>query len=97
MADRKPAGAQRREQGRRREAQFRYELTRVRESAEQVALINGENDERAALDTSLRDLIGRWYAVIRDRSRVGVINASNTVLARSRRLFWWRRSMSQAT
>ncbi len=63
------------------EAQFRYELTRVRESAEQVALINGENDERAALDKSLRDLIARWYAVIRDRSRVGVINASNMVMA----------------
>jgi putative ATP-binding cassette transporter len=63
------------------EAQFRYELTRVRESAEQVALINGENDERAALDKSLSDLIARWYAVIRDRSRVGVINASNMVMA----------------
>ena len=63
------------------EAQFRYELTRVRESAEQVALINGEADERAALDKSLRDLITRWYAVIRDRSRVGVINASNMVMA----------------
>jgi putative ATP-binding cassette transporter len=63
------------------EAQFRYELTRVRESAEQVALINGEDDERALLDDSLRDLIARWYFVIRDRSRVGLINASNTVLA----------------
>ncbi|MBX9741516.1 MAG: ABC transporter ATP-binding protein/permease, partial [Beijerinckiaceae bacterium] len=63
------------------EAQFRYELTRVRDSAEQVALINGEDDERALLDTSLRDLIARWYLVIRDRSRVGLINASNTVLA----------------
>ncbi len=63
------------------EAQFRYELTRVRESAEQVALINGEADERASLDASLRDLITRWYAVIRDRSRVGVINASNMVMA----------------
>lgn len=63
------------------EAQFRYELTRVRDSSEQVALINGEDDERAILDGSLRDLIARWYFVIRDRSRVGVINASNMVLA----------------
>lgn len=63
------------------EAQFRYELTRVRDSAEQVALINGEEDERALLDASLRDLIARWYGVVRDRSRVGLINASNLVLA----------------
>lgn len=63
------------------EAEFRYELTRVRDSAEQVALINGEEDERALLDASLRDLVARWRGVIRDRSRVGVINASNMVLA----------------
>lgn len=63
------------------EAEFRYELTRVRDSAEQVALINGEDDERAALDVSLRDLVARWYGVLRDRARVGVINASNMVLA----------------
>lgn len=63
------------------EAAFRYELTRVRESAEQVALINGEDDERALLDASLGSLIRRWFSVIRDRSRVGVINASNMVLA----------------
>ena len=63
------------------EAQFRYELTRVRDSAEQVALINGEDDERGALNASLRELMARWYGVIRDRSRVGVINASNNVLA----------------
>lgn len=63
------------------EAQFRYELTRVRESAEQVALINGEDDERAALDTSLRGLMVRWRRVVRDCSRVGLINASNMVLA----------------
>ena len=63
------------------EAEFRYELTRVRESAEQVALINGEDDERAALGTSLRGLMVRWRRVVRDRSRVGLINASNMVLA----------------
>lgn len=63
------------------EAQFRYELTRVRDSAEPVALINGEDDERALLDQTLRDVVARWGAVIRDRARVALINASNTVLA----------------
>ncbi len=63
------------------EAQYRYELTRVREFAEQVALINGEDDERVALDNSLRGLMLRWRRVVRDRSRVGLINASNMVLA----------------
>ena len=62
------------------EARFRYELTRVRDAAEPIALINGENDERALLDESLREVVARWYGVIRDRARVGLINASNTAL-----------------
>ena len=32
------------------EAQFRYELTRVRENAESIALIKGADDEKARLN-----------------------------------------------
>ena len=46
------------------EAQFRYELTRVRDSAENIALINGEEDERGRLSDTFRDLMGRWRAVM---------------------------------
>ena len=37
------------------EAQFRYELTRVRENAESIALIKGADDERERLNETFAD------------------------------------------
>ena len=43
------------------EAQFRYELTRVRENAESIALIKGADDERGRLERNLRRAVSaRW-------------------------------------
>ncbi len=44
------------------EAQFRYELTRVRDNAESIALIGGDDDERARLDETFGALAARWLA-----------------------------------
>ena len=42
------------------EATLRYELTRVRENAEHIVLINGDSDERQGLGTTLADVVRRW-------------------------------------
>ena len=39
------------------EAQLRYELTRVKDNAEIIALMGGDDDERARLDVTLSDLV----------------------------------------
>ena len=41
------------------EAQFRYELTRVRENAESIALIKGADDEKSRLTETLSQLVER--------------------------------------
>ena len=63
------------------EAQFRYELTRVRDSAENIALIGGEDDERARLSDTFRDLMRRWRAVIWKQGHMSWITGANLVLA----------------
>lgn len=63
------------------EAQFRYEMTRVRESAETIALIGGDDDERARLDTTFGDLVGKWIHVINQQARMTWVLNGNTVLA----------------
>ncbi len=63
------------------EAQFRYELTRVRESAENIALIGGDEDEKARLDDTFTDLVARWIDVIRQQANMTWVLNANTVLA----------------
>ncbi len=63
------------------EAQFRYELTRVRESAENIALIGGDEDEKARLDETFTDLVARWRHVIRQQANMSWVLNANTVLA----------------
>ncbi|MBV9078650.1 MAG: ABC transporter ATP-binding protein/permease, partial [Methylobacteriaceae bacterium] len=63
------------------EAKFRYELTRVRESAENIALIGGDDDERARLGETFRDLRRRWLSVIAKQAHMTWISNGNSVLA----------------
>ena len=63
------------------EAKLRYELTRVRESAENIALIGGDDDERARLDGTFRSLAGRWVKVIVQQARMTWISNGNAVLS----------------
>ena len=42
------------------EAEYRYGLTRLREYSESIALLGGENEERAGLDTAFRNVLRRW-------------------------------------
>jgi putative ATP-binding cassette transporter len=63
------------------EARFRYELTRVRESAENIALIGGDEDERARLDATFGEVASRWIAVIGQQAKMTWIINGNAVLA----------------
>jgi putative ATP-binding cassette transporter len=63
------------------EAQFRYELTRVRESSENIALIGGDDDEKARLEETFTDLVARWFNVIRQQANMNWVLNANTVLA----------------
>ena len=63
------------------EAQLRYELTRVKDNAENIALVGGDEDERERLDVTLSDLIQRWLGVIVWQGRMMWLNGANLVLA----------------
>jgi putative ATP-binding cassette transporter len=59
------------------EAQFRYELTRVRENSESIALIKGADDERKQLNETFAELVNRWLAVIRQHGHLTWMINSN--------------------
>jgi vitamin B12/bleomycin/antimicrobial peptide transport system ATP-binding/permease protein len=63
------------------EAQLRYELTRVKDNAEFIALTGGDGDERKRLDVTLSDLVKRWIGVIVWQGRMMWLNGANLVLA----------------
>lgn len=63
------------------EAQFRYEATRVRENAESIALIKGDEDERVRLMDTFALNVARWTAVIRQHSNLTWITNSNSFFA----------------
>ncbi len=63
------------------EAQLRYELTRVRENAETIALVGGDDDERKRLDVTFSDLVRRWLGVITWQGHMTWLNGANLVLA----------------
>ena len=63
------------------EARLRFELGRVRENAEQIALIGGEKHERSALAGTLRFLVGRWLEVVNQQAHMTWFINGNAVLA----------------
>jgi putative ATP-binding cassette transporter len=63
------------------EARFRFELTRLRENAESIALIRGEPDERGILARSYGRLVGRWLSVVALHGRLTwITNASGALI-----------------
>jgi putative ATP-binding cassette transporter len=63
------------------EAKIRFELVRVRENAESIALIGGEEDERKGLNQTLDEVLARWRHVVAQQARMTFIIHGNTVLA----------------
>jgi putative ATP-binding cassette transporter len=71
-----PGAVARRNEG---EAKLRFELTRLRENAESVALIRGEADERRALGQTYSELVTRWLGVVRRHGHITWLTNSNGV------------------
>ncbi len=60
------------------EAQFRYELTRLRENAESVALVRGEDGEKRSLVQRYSTVVDKWRQyVFRWSYMTLVVNSSN--------------------
>lgn len=71
-----PGAVARRNEG---EARLRFELTRLRENAESVALIRGEADERRALSATYTDLAARWLGVVRRHGHITWLTNSSGI------------------
>lgn len=71
-----PGAVARRNEG---EARLRFELTRLRENAESVALIRGEADERRALSATYADLAARWLGVVRRHGHITWLTNSSGI------------------
>lgn len=63
-------------QQQRYEADFRFNLVRVRENSEQVALLEGEKAERARLWDRFSNVVDNWYAIMTRTKRLTAFTAS---------------------
>jgi vitamin B12/bleomycin/antimicrobial peptide transport system ATP-binding/permease protein len=63
-------------QQQRYEADFRFNLVRVRENAEQIALLKGESAERAQLSGRFGRVISNWYGIMSRTKRLTAFTAS---------------------
>jgi putative ATP-binding cassette transporter len=64
-----------------REAELRYALTRLRENGESIALIAGEDEEKAGLDLALSSVMRRWRELCRQYMRTTVVAQMSFVIA----------------
>jgi putative ATP-binding cassette transporter len=58
------------------EADFRFNLVRVRENSEQIALLKGESAERAQLSQRFGRVIDNWYAIMSRTKRLTAFTSS---------------------
>lgn len=62
------------------EAQFRAEMTRLRENAESIALIKGDADERASVGENYGRVLAAWLRVIRQQGLIALVLNTNGAL-----------------
>jgi vitamin B12/bleomycin/antimicrobial peptide transport system ATP-binding/permease protein len=63
------------------EAEYRYALTRVRENGESIALLGGEEEERAGLDRSMRQVLREWRDVCIQHMRTTIVSQGSSLIA----------------
>ncbi len=63
------------------EARLRYEMGRVRENAESIAMIRGEGDERKGIQATLDIVVVAWHHVIAQLARMTLLVNANGVVA----------------
>jgi putative ATP-binding cassette transporter len=63
------------------EADYRYALTRVRENGESIALLGGEEEERAGLDRTFGSVLRQWRTLLGQHMRTTFVSQGSSVLA----------------
>jgi len=62
------------------EAQFRAEMTRLRENAESIALIKGDADERSSVEESYGQVVAAWLRIVRQQGVIALVLNTNSAL-----------------
>jgi putative ATP-binding cassette transporter len=63
------------------EAELRYVLTRLRENGESIALIQGEEEERAGVDRALAKVLDSWRSICRQYMKTTVVSGVSGFIA----------------
>ncbi len=63
------------------EADYRYQLTRVRENGESIALLGGEEEERAGIDRSLMAVLWRWRELCHQHMKTTIVSQGSSLIA----------------
>jgi putative ATP-binding cassette transporter len=63
------------------EAEYRYVVTRLRENGESIALIRGEEEERAGVDRSLRKVTATWRSIAIQNMKTTVVSQTSSYIA----------------
>jgi vitamin B12/bleomycin/antimicrobial peptide transport system ATP-binding/permease protein len=63
------------------EAEYRYVLTRLRETGESIALIHGEDEERAGVDRSLKNVLRAWRDICLQTMKTTIVSQTSGYIA----------------
>jgi putative ATP-binding cassette transporter len=63
------------------EAEYRYVITRLRENGESIALIRGEEEERAGIDRSLRQVLRAWRNIALQNMKTATVSQTSGYIA----------------
>jgi len=63
------------------EAEYRYVLTRLRENGESIALIRGEDEERAGVDRSLTKVLAAWRDIAFQNMKTTIVSQTSSFIA----------------
>ena len=63
------------------EAEYRYALTRVRENGESIALLGGEEEERAGIDRSFGNVLKQWALLCGQHMRTTIVSQGSSLIA----------------
>ncbi|MET0220464.1 MAG: SbmA/BacA-like family transporter, partial [Tardiphaga sp.] len=63
------------------EAEYRYALTRVRENGESIALLGGEEEERAGIDATFGNVLKQWTRLAGQYMRTTLVSQSSSIIA----------------
>jgi putative ATP-binding cassette transporter len=63
------------------EAEFRYVLTRLSENGESIAVLGGEDEERSAVNASLRNVLRRWRDICWQTMRTTIVSQTSSYVA----------------